>query len=205
MTLCCASLVVLPAGCGSRAATPDTALTMLAVNPSVGRAAFHLTCAPPGGDLADPATACRAIAARPELVTRPTPFVCYGGTTSWWDITIAGRLHGRRVHAHIATCWTPQMATIRRLGVARALRMHLLPRRQETVLPGVPRSFPSGTLRPGDLVTCHILGHELDGGVPIEYTTSGTGYGGKNVTSVFLSISRRRDGSVTASCHMGSA
>jgi hypothetical protein len=181
---------------------PATELTLLAVNPYVGRAVFHLRCAPAGGDLGDPARACAAVAARPQLITRPKPFVCFGGTFSWWDVTITGRLRGRSIHTHTSTCWTPQMATIRRLGLGwQSLRAHLVPRRREAVLPSTRQTFPSGVMRPGDLVTCKILGHELEDGVPIEYGTSSQGYGGKNVTSVTLSVTHHRDGSVTASCH----
>jgi hypothetical protein len=194
------------AGCGSRSAKPSTDLTLVAVNPSVGRAVFHLACAPAGGDLGDPARACAAVAAQPELVTSPKPFVCFGGTFSWWDITISGRLRGRRIHTHTSTCWTAQMAMIRRLGIGwQSLRAHLLPRRREAVLPSVQQTFPSGVLRPADLVTCKILGHKLEDGVPIEYGTSSTGYGGANVTSVTLSVTHNHDGSVTASCHVGDA
>jgi hypothetical protein len=96
---------------------PSTDLTLLAVNPCVGRAAFHLACAPTGGDLGNPARACAALVARPQLVTSPKPFTCFGGTFSWWDISITGRLRGRRIHTHTSTCWTPQMAMIhRRMG-----------------------------------------------------------------------------------------
>lgn len=36
------------------------------------------------------------------------------------------------------TCWTPQMAMIRRLGIGwQSLRAHLVPRRREAVLPSV--------------------------------------------------------------------
>jgi hypothetical protein len=65
---------------------------------------------------------------------------------------------------------------------------------------GMQRTFPAGVLRPADLVTCDLLGHKLETGVPIEFATSSTGYGGKNVTSVVLRVTRNRDGSVTASC-----
>jgi hypothetical protein len=102
-------VAVLLAGCGSGAANPATDLRLLALNPFVGRAAFHLTCAPPGGDLGNPARACAALAAQPRLVTRPKPFTCMGGTFSWWDVTITGRLQGRQVRTHTSTCWTPQM------------------------------------------------------------------------------------------------
>jgi hypothetical protein len=191
------------AGCGSGASSRATDLTLVAVNTFVGRAAFHLTCSPSGGDLRNPARACAAVAARPQLVTSPKPFVCRGGPTSWWDITISGRLRGRRIRTSTSTCWTPQMAMIGRLGIARQLQAHLLPRRREAVRPGSPKTIRSGVLRPGDLVTCKILGHRLEAGVPLGYLTSGAGYGGKDVTPVTLSVTRNGDGSVTASCHVG--
>ena len=204
--LAAALVAVSLAGCGSRATSRSTDLTFLAVNPYVGRAAFHLTCSPSGGDLRNPARACAAVAADPQLVTNPKPFGCIGGLFSWWDVTITGRLHGRQVRTHTSTCWTPQMAMIGRLGIGwQSLRAHLQPRRRKTVVPGVPHTFPAGTLRPGDLVTCEILGHKLEDGIPIGYETSSTGYGGKNVTSVTLSVTHNRDGSVTASCHVGKA
>jgi hypothetical protein len=204
--LACAAVALAAslAGCGTHVA-PSTSLTLLAVNPEVGRAAFHLTCGPSGGDFRDAAGACAALAERPDLVTKPKPFVCRGGTTSWWDVTISGRLRGHAVRAHTSTCWTPQMATIRRLGIGgwQSLRAHLLPRRREVLLPTERRAFASGALRPGDLVTCRIRGHKLEAGVPIAYGTGGVGWGGKDVVPVTLSITRKPDGSVTASCHTG--
>jgi hypothetical protein len=203
--LACLAVVLVAwlVGCGGRT-TPSTSLTLLAVNPEVGRAAFHLSCGPSGGDLRDAAGACAALAARPDLVTKPKPFVCRGTTTSWWDVTISGRLRGREIRTHAETCWTPQMATIRRLGIGwQSLHAHLLPRRRETVMPTERRTFASGVLRPGDLVTCHILGHKLEAGVPIAYGTGGVGWGGKDVVPVTLNVTRHPDGSVTARCHTG--
>jgi hypothetical protein len=183
-----------------------TDLTLLAVNPSVGRAAFRLTCQPAGGDLAHPARACAALASDPSLVRRPKPFTCAGGTFSWWEITISGRLRGRPLRTTVSTCWTPQMALIDRFGIGwQSLRAHLLPRRRAAVMPGLPRRFPAGLLRPGDLATCEILGHELEDGIPIGYGTSSSGYGGRNVVSVTLRVTHNRDGSVAASCRRGSA
>jgi hypothetical protein len=205
VALCALVLVGSVSGCGSRRVTPSTDLTLFAVNPSVGRASFQLACGPSGGDIANADRACAAIARQPELVTEPEPFRCYGGPFSWWDITITGRLRGRPIHTHVSTCWTPQMAMIRQLGIGfQSLQAHMLPRRREFVLPGAERTLPVGLLQPGDLVTCDILGHKLNDGVPIEYATSSTGYGGSSMTSVTLSVTRNRDGSVTARCHTGS-
>jgi hypothetical protein len=81
----------------------------------------------------------------------------------------------------------------------------MLPRRRESVLPGTQRTLPAALLRPGDVVTCDILGHKLADGVPIEFATSSTGYGGRNVISVTLSVTHNRDGSVTANCHKGNS
>lgn len=47
-----------------------------------GRALFHLKCDPAGGDVADPAKACAAIAAQPSLVTNPKPYYTSGQVNS---------------------------------------------------------------------------------------------------------------------------
>jgi hypothetical protein len=116
-------------GCGGRSVRPETALTILGVNKSVGRAVFHLACRPTGGDLPDNASACRALASAPTLVTAPKPFLC---PAMPWQVAISGRLGGRRISRKFFTCWTPQMATIGRLGIGRpsVLKAHLLPRRE---------------------------------------------------------------------------
>jgi hypothetical protein len=103
-------------GCGGRSARPQSALTILAVNESVGRAVFHLECGPTGGDLPDNASACRALASAPTLVTAPKPFLC---PAMPWQVAISGRLDGRRISRRFFTCWTPQMATIGQLGIGR--------------------------------------------------------------------------------------
>jgi hypothetical protein len=178
---------------------------MLAINTWVGRAEFHLDCAPPGGDLANATRACAALKKEPELVTDPKRFICLGGPSSWWDITISGRLNNAPIRRRFSTCWTPQMATIGRLGLSwDVLQKHLVPRRHESVLPGTEHVFPPGVLRPADLVTCDILGHHLEIGVPIESGPGASmGWGGANVISVTLSVAHRPDGSVDASCHRG--
>ena len=141
---------------------------------------------------------------------------------NFWG-SIASQLGGSRVHVtSVITSpatdphdYEPTAADARTLAGARmvivngigwqSLRAHLLPRRREAVMPGVRRTFPGARLRPADLVTCDILGHELEDGVPIDFGTSSEGYGGKNVTSVTLSVTHNRDDSVTASCHRGEA
>lgn len=201
-------ITVLLAGCGGsdsaaarRGAVPETRVTILAVNPNVGRAVFHLACEPAGGDLPSPARACDALHDTPSLVTNPKPFICHGGPNSWWDITIAGRLRGRAFRSHTATCWTPQMAMIGQLGINRSLAAHLVPRRSQELIGGEQRTIPAGVLRPGDLVVCQTRGRRLEDGVPIEVGAhSQTGYSGVGVTSVTLTVTRHRDGSVTASC-----
>jgi hypothetical protein len=201
-----AAVVLIAAGCGGTT-PPRTQLTMLAINTSVGRALFRLDCSPAGGDLANPAAACAALAKQPELVTRPEPFACAGGPFSWWDVTIAGRLNGKAMRRAFSTCWTTQMETLGRLHMSWAsLHAHLVRRRTESVLPGTARTFPAGLLGPADLITCNILGHHLGVGVP---ETSGpdasNGYSGAHVISVTLSVQRNRDGSVGATCHRGNS
>ncbi len=94
------------------------------------------------------------------------------------------------------------MATLGRLGMSwSVLRSHLVPRRHETVRAGTKHTFPSGALRPSDLVTCNIRGHHLELGVPtiIGHPTF-TGFGGAKHDYVSLGITRHADGSVTAAC-----
>src|SRR5690348_14905787 len=121
-------------------------------------------------------------------------------------MTISGRLAGKPVHRKFSTCWTPQMATLRKLGFASTLGRHVLRRRSGIVQPGLRRSFPPGTLRPGDLLVCKILHHRVRLGIPATFGPIGSaGVGGKDVVSVTLSGTRHADGSVTASCQRGSS
>jgi hypothetical protein len=187
---------------GGAASSAKTRLTVVALNAWVGRAVFHLDCGPAGGDIPSPARACAALAGTPQLVTSPKPFTCMGGTSSWWDVAISGRFNGRPIRRAFSTCWTPQMTTIGRLRLGwPVLEKHLVARRLEAIMPGTSTVFPPGELRAADLVTCTILGHHLQTGVPIQVgPPASTGYGGANVNSVALSVAHRRDGSVSASC-----
>lgn len=200
-------LLTLPlAGCGGGSKPPATALTILAVNSSVGRSVFHLDCGPAGGDVPDPAKACVALAATPQLITEPKRFICAGGTFSWWDVTITGRLDKKPVRRFFSTCWTPQMATIASLHLGwPVLQKHLLPRLHVSVLAGTTHVFPPGALRAADVIACDIRGHQLAMGVPDTFGSGGSvGYGGTNIVSVNLTVSRHRDGSVSATCGDGS-
>lgn len=193
---------------GCNRSAPSTELTILAVNPSVGRAVFRLECEPAGGDIPRPERSCMALASDPTLVTAPKPFTCLGGTFSWWDVTITGRLRGRRIDRNFSTCWTPQMTMIGRLGLEwPVLQKHLLPRRHEELAAGDERTFARGRMRTGDLVTCDIHGHHLEMGVPPPrgIGPSRTSYGGANIVSVFLAVTHNRDGTVHAECGVGDA
>ena len=183
-----------------------TKLTLKAVNPNVGQAVFHLTCGPAGGDVADPAAACAALDRDPKLVTEPQPYTCLGGPSSWFDMTISGRLAGKRVHRKFSTCWTPQMTTLRKLGLANSLTRHVLRRRHGLVAAGLTRTFPPGVLRPGDLLICKILHHRLQMGIPDSFGPIGSiGTGGRDVVRVNLTGRRKTDGSLTATCHRGNS
>jgi hypothetical protein len=196
-------LVALAAGCGTGGNVAGTHLTLTALNPNVGLAAFHLDCGPAGGDLADAAAACSALSRDPGLVTSPKPFVCIGGTSSWFDVTISGRLAGKSVQQKFSTCWTPQMKTIGKLGLSwSSLEQHILPRRHGVVAPFTTRTFPPGALRPGDLLTCTVQGHEIELGVTDHVGELGsTGFGGG--VNVTLTGTRHADGSITATCRHG--
>jgi hypothetical protein len=104
------------AGCGG-ASNTGTNVTMVARNTNVGRAVFHRSCNPSRGDLPNPEAACAALADTPQLVTHPQPFVCKGGPSSWWNATITGHVHGKKIRRSFSTCWTTQSATLGRLGM----------------------------------------------------------------------------------------
>ncbi|HJU37496.1 MAG TPA: hypothetical protein VJ716_08790 [Gaiellaceae bacterium] len=206
----------MTAGCGSGMNLAGTKLTLTAINPNVGLAIFHLDCAPTGGDVNDPRAACSALGRDPKLVTAPQPYTCIGGPTSWFDMTISGRLAGRLVHRKFSTCWAKGMATLDKLGLTSSLERHVRPRRRGRVVRGVPRTFPRGALRAGDLLVCNVLHHELTLGIPQGHDAigkTGAAFGGKlvevgdspnetieNQVKVTLSGTRNADGSITASC-----
>jgi hypothetical protein len=189
---------------GGPQSTPYTSVTIVALNAWVGRAVFHLSCAPPGGDLPDPAQACSALDQKPELVTDPQPFVCRGGPTSHWAVRISGQLNGEAIRVSLYTCWTSQMPTIAEFGLTLdVLRKHLVQRRHKRVPAGTTRRFASGVLRATDLVICDIRGYPLKVGVPVEAGgQASVSYGG-TYPVVVLTVAHNRTGSVTAICHRG--
>lgn len=200
---------VLLAACGGGTDTQaesvnqdaETQLTILAVNPNVGRAVFNLSCGPAGGDVPSPERACESLEQAPDLLTNPRPFICAGGTYSWWSIEIRGHLHGAIVNSQTASCWTPQMDLIERLGIAQSLEAHLVPRRHEELVGGEERKIAAGSLLPGDLVVCLTDGRRLEQGVPTEAEVPAeTGYDGLDVKTVSLRVTRHRDGTVSARC-----
>ena len=201
------ALALALCGCTAAAHRPTgTSLDILAVQPNVGRAAFHLRCDPPRGNLPDNAAACAALREEPSLVTNPKTFNCAGGTTSWWDLVLTGSVDGRGIHRTISTCWTPQMAMIDRLGLgsSKVLSSHLLPRQKAIVFAESDRTFAPGELKPGDAILCNIRGHGLELGVPLPSSPLGSvGYSGANIVPVTLELARGRDGALTASCHDG--
>lgn len=184
---------------GSVAPVPAR-LTVLAVRDNGGRAIFHLRCDPAGGDVADPAKACAAIAAQPSLVTDPKPF--YDGGNNGAYFTIAGRLNGRPVHFSGESDWTPQMQLIDKLGLAgpHGQPLHLEPSRQGFVGLNQTRTFAPGALRPGDRVTCRV--HHGYQGLPLALSVPiHRGFGTmRGAAPGVIAVRIRDDGAVIASC-----
>jgi hypothetical protein len=184
---------------GSVAPVPAR-LTVLAVRDNGGRALFHLRCDPAGGNVADPAKACAAIAAQPSLVTDPKPF--YDGGNNGAYFTITGRLNGKPVHFGGESDWTPQMQLIDKLGLAgpHGQPLHLEPSRHGFVGLNRTRTFAPGVLRPGDLVTCRV--HHSYQGVPLAMSVPlHRGFGSRRGTTPgVMAVRVGRDGAVIASC-----
>jgi hypothetical protein len=193
--------VAFSAGCGLSTKAPVPAkLTLLAVREGGGRALFHLRCDPAGGDVADPAKACAAIAAQPSLVTNPKPFYDEGNNVAYFTIT--GSLNGKPVHFSGESDWTPQMALIDKLGLAgpNGQPLRLEPRRHGTVGVNKTHTFAPSVVRPGDLITCRV--HHSYQGLPLAMNVPihrgfGSMFGaGPGVMAVRV----RADGAVIASC-----
>jgi hypothetical protein len=177
-----------------------------ALGPKGGRALFHLRCDPAGGDVAQPAKACAAIAAQPSLVTNPRTSLAWTpneGPVSTWYFTITGRLNGKPVHFSGESPWGTRIALIDKLGLAgpRGQPPHLERLRHGFVGLNQTRTFAPGVLRPGDRVTCRIhhsyRGPALAMGVP---THRGVGPYEDSSTPGVMAIQVRTDGSVIASC-----
>ncbi|HEU5243672.1 MAG TPA: hypothetical protein VFU33_04660 [Gaiellaceae bacterium] len=186
-------------GLGSVTPVPAK-LTVLAVRENGGRALFHFSCEPAGGDVAQPARACAAIAAQPSLVTNPKPFFDGGSNGAYFTIT--GRLDGKPVHFSGESDWTPQMELIQKLGLAGAngQPLHLEPRRHGFVGVGQTRTFAPGVLRPGDLVTCRV--HHSYPGLPLAMSVPiHRGFGNMiGAAPGVMAVRVRAGGAVVASC-----
>lgn len=187
---------------GAGSVTPVRAkLTVLAVGvDGGGRALFHLRCDPAGGNVAQPAEACAAIAHQPDLVRHPKPFFDMGPNT--WYFTISGRLDGKPVHYRGESSWTTQMPLIAKLGLAgpHGQPLRLEPLRHGSVGLNRTRTFAPGTLRPGDRVSCRV-GHGYRGpslamSVPVQQGRGG--YVG--ATPGVIEVGVRADGAVVATC-----
>ena len=147
------TLLLVLAGCTDDRPTTDLHLT--ATNPWVGRAEFRLSCDPPGGNVRGVGQVCERIAGDPELVSNPKPFTCFGGTFSWWTLTISGRLNGEKLDVRTETCWTAQMELIRALGIAQSLRSHIVPNAQP--------AYPGSGISRADLATVVQIPREAPG------------------------------------------
>ena len=192
-------------GLGSVAPVPAN-LTVLAVGNEgmVGqigqRALFHLRCDPAGGNVAQPAKACAAIAAQPSLVTNPKPFYNFGSDS--WYFTITGSLNGKPVHVGVGGDWMTQMALIDKLGLAgphgQPLRLERL--RHGSVGLNQTHRFAPGVLRPGDDVSCRVphsyQGIQLATSVPV-HQGLGRVFG---ATPGVMAIRVQTNGAVIASC-----
>jgi hypothetical protein len=176
-------------------------LTVLGVGDNGGRALFHLRCDPAGGNVAQPAKVCAAIAAQPSLVTNPKPF--FDGGNNGWYFKINGRLNGRPVHFSGESDWTTQSALIDKLGLAgpHGQPLRLEAPRHGFVGIGKTRTFAPGVLRPGDFVLCRVhhsyQGPPLTISVPIHARGGGGYLGGQ---AGVLGLRARADGAVIASC-----
>jgi hypothetical protein len=187
-------------GLGAPVAQVPAKLTVLAVGDNGGRALFHIRCDPAGGNVADPAKACAAIAAQPGLVTHPKPYYDLGN--NGWYFTISGRLNGQPVHFRGESDWTPQMALISKLGLARSngQPLHVESPRHGSVGLNQTHTFAPGVLRAGDFITCRVhrsySGPALSSAVPMR--PGGGGYLGAQPG--VLAVRMRADGAVVASC-----
>ena len=186
-------------GLGSVTPVPAN-LTILAVQENGGRALFHLRCDPAGGNVAQPAAACAAIAAQPSLVTNPKPFYDEGNNAAYF--TIVGRLNGKRVHYRGESDWTPQMALIDKLGLAGPDGQPLRPEplRHGSVGLNETHTFAPGVLRPGDLVTCRVH-HGYRGPAPTMAAPVHRGVEGYvGAMSGIVGLRVGADGAVIVSC-----
>jgi hypothetical protein len=190
-----AAVATTGCGGGNRSGAGKTQLTILAEQDYLGRASFHLSCRPTGGDVPSPSKACAAVERDPKILTKPELPVCIGAFGSGWHVTVSGLLDGHPVHtAFYMDCWTSDMP-LHRAGIWGELEKHLLPLKHLNLKLGETKTFPPGTLHTGDRITCPEGAKGVTKPVVFE-----TRVFANNGPPLLLSIVRRRDGSVTATC-----
>jgi hypothetical protein len=195
-----------------------------------GRALFHLKCDPAGGNVADPANACAAIAEQPSLVTNPKPYrtgpatgfvissvtgppstvchvhpvrMCPTNGPDYFKIT--GSVNGKPVHFSGGGVFATDVALVEKLGLADRFGkpvVRLEPRRHGFVaMDETIHTFAPGVLRPGDLVTCRAgRGYK---GFPLAMSVPAHRGNTPEVSSGnpgLMAIRIRVDGAVLASC-----
>ena len=193
-----------------------------------GRLLFHLKCDPASGNVADPATACQAIAAQPSLVTNPKPYaprtpvanlggpsggppmqvchlhpvkLCPANGPFYFKIT--GTVNGRPVHFAGGGTWGTNVPLIAKLGLARRYGqpvVQLEPRRHRFVAMSHTHTFAPGVLRPGDLVTCRT-NHRYKYPLAMSVPVHpGNAAEESSAMAGLMAIRIRADGAVLASC-----
>jgi hypothetical protein len=182
-----------------------------------GRALFHLKCDPAGGNVADPAKACAAIAAQPSLVTHPKPYPVTGPITvvchfhpaklcpanGPWYFKITGSVNGKPVHFGGGGMFGTEVGLVDKLGLAgpHGNPLHREPQRHGFVPMNQTHTFAPGVLRPGDLVTCRV-DHSYKG-LPLAMSVPAHRGNGPEESSGgpgLMAIRIRADGTVLASC-----
>lgn len=101
-------IVVAMTACG--AADHSTSVQIVATNPDAGRAVFAFSCNPPRGNVGLPWQACSGVLKDPALVEHPLSVDgCFGLISTGWQLTIHGRIRGKRFHSAVSTCWRGRM------------------------------------------------------------------------------------------------
>jgi Subtilisin inhibitor-like len=114
-----ATVVALAPACvGGGSAEPGTELTVLYERQTHASVLDRvtLTCDPAGGNLSDPAAACRRLHADPDRYVGQVMDVACIGPVIRWSVTISGHLDGRKVSHSYDVCDYPQASAWTDLG-----------------------------------------------------------------------------------------